>query len=130
MLAFMRYELQIQSWKALCEKKGVPKSKCTVHWLQYYSPYSISLFVHIFCSITLTKRCFYQKVESISLPLKFVLHLWLASAHRIQGNWCLPFLSVGSGDLACFHSLFCILPLLGEQAQASLLEDERPCEAE
>ena len=54
-----------------------------VDWLQYYSPYSLSLSVHILCSIT-CKRCFYQKVEFSSLPLTFVLHLWLAVAQRIQ----------------------------------------------
>lgn len=52
-------------------------------WLQYDSPYSNFLFVHILCSIT-CKRCFYQKVESSLLLLTFVLHLWLAMAQRIQ----------------------------------------------
>lgn len=41
----------------------------------------------------------------------------------------LSFVRVGPEGLACFHSLFCKQPLLGQQAQACLQEDER-CEAE
>lgn len=65
------------------KKKRILWSNSMADWLQYESPYSNFLFVHILCSIT-CKRCFYQKVESSLLPLTFALHLWLAMAQRIQ----------------------------------------------
>lgn len=108
---------------------------CMVSWLQYHShtPF-LSLYTYIFCSVTLIKRCFHQKVESLSLLLTFVLHWWLALAHGIKVKVMLPLLrffvvclfKFRALGILPFPSLFCILPLLGEQVQVCLLEDARP----
>ena len=118
-LAFLRCELQIQSWKK--QKKGFP--------IEFYSKLVI-LFPILFFSVytpfmmqLLLRNVFIKRWNLFVYPLNLCCTCDLLWPIEYSGCDILSFLSASSA--ACFQSPFYNLPLLGHRAQVSLLENER-----